>query len=122
MWIVRFQKIEPRDYNTCARLLKKSGFIPRRISPIIFVKALIMHFIEKKSWRRVAWELSVSHIALYKFYQEFSQKEEYRKIFHVFAERRIIVFIGENKSFTSNDLDNNEELYLLTVKELESIL
>jgi len=122
MWILRFHRLEPRDYNTIARLLKKSGFSPRSIAPIVFAKALIYKKIQKKSWRKIAELFGVSHIALYKFYEHFSQTLEFEKIFHVFLERRIIVYVGEKRYFSQDDLDNSQELYDLTRERLASML
>jgi len=122
MWILRFHRLESRDYNAIARILKKSGFSPRSIPPIVFAKALIFHEIEKKSWRIIAGIFGVSHIALYKFYENFSKTPEYEKIFHLFLNRRIIVYVGEKKTFSQDDLDNSEEFYSLTKERIVNML
>jgi hypothetical protein len=123
MWIIRFQKLNPRDYNSISRILKKAGFSPRRISPIVFAKALILHKIQKKSWRVLSQYFGVSHVALFKLFQEISpQKELYDKIFHTFSSSKSIVYIGDIKVFTQDDLDNSEHFSLLTKTELASIL
>lgn len=123
MWIIRFQKLETKDYNTIARIFKKAGFSPRRISPIVFAKALVLHEIQKKSWRMLSQHLGVSHVALFKLFQDIStQKDLYEKIFHVFTQSKSIVYIGETKTFTQDDLDNSETFSLLTKAELQSIL
>ncbi len=97
-------------------------FFPRKISPICFVKALFFNMLQKKSWRAI-WNLVwTNHIALYNFYEKYKKDEEIKKIFHYFSEARVIVFIGEKKSFSEVELDNSKEFYLLTKKEIENIV
>jgi len=121
MWIIRFHKIKPRDYNYVARELKKSGFIPRKITPILFIKAAIYHKLQKKSWRATAERLNTRHVYLFNFYKNIKDSDVIERIFHKFAERRIIVYIGNTKTFTQYDLDNSSELLELTRERLRSI-
>jgi len=53
MWLIRTNKITTKDYNKISRVFKKIGFFPRRLSPIIFVKALLYHKLQNKSWRAI---------------------------------------------------------------------
>lgn len=122
MWIVRFHKLQTKDYNKITRLIKKSWFTTRRIAPIIYGKSLVRHVIQKRSLRNVVGEFSISHIALHKFIHFIQDKKEYEKIFHVFLEARTILYIDNPRSFTQHDLDNSEEIYILTTEVLKSIL
>lgn len=122
MWIIRFGKLRTKDYNTLARLFKKSGFLTRQISPIIYSKALILHVLQKRSLRSLSAEFSLSHIALHKFFTYIAKKPEYWKIFHVFLESRATVFLENTRQFTQHDLDNSEEIYSLTERTLQSML
>jgi len=121
MWIIQFQKIKPRDYNFISRLLKKSWFISRRIPDIVLVKSIIIHILQKKSWRFIANNFWVSHIALFNFYNFIKEKEELKIIFHEFIDRRILLYISENKQYSNEYLDNNEEIIKLTKIELEKV-
>jgi len=121
MWIIRFHKIKPRDYNYVSRELKKSGFIPRKVSPILFIKAAIYHKLQKKSWRNTAERLNTRHVYLFNFYKKLEKKDVLSRIFHTFAERRIIVYVGNTKAFTEHDLDNSQDFLQLTRERLQSI-
>jgi len=121
MWLIRLNKIKTKDYNYVARVLKKIGFFPRRLSPIIFVKALFYHKLQKKSWRSIWVLLNCNCIALHSFYSKYKNSPEMNKIFHTFAKSRVIVFIGENKHFTNDELDNSPEFLKLTLNRLNNI-
>ncbi|MDD3145636.1 MAG: hypothetical protein PHV23_06050 [Candidatus Gracilibacteria bacterium] len=121
IWLIRINKITTKDYNYVARVFKKIGFSPRRITPIIFIKALFYHTLQKKSWRSISELLNCNHIALHSFYSNYGNKKEIIKIFHYFAKAKVIVFIGENKTFTNDDLDNNDAFLKLTISELNYI-
>lgn len=122
MWIIKFQNIKPRDYNFLSRLLKKSWFISRRISDLVLVKWVIIHIIQKKSWRFIANNFWVSHIALFNFYNFIKEKEELKIIFHEFIDRRILLYISENKQYSNDYLDKDLGIIDLTKIELEKIL
>lgn len=122
MWIIRFDKLKPKDYNSLQRIFKKSGFITRRISPIVYGKSLVVHFLQKRSLRRVAKEYQISHIALHKFIIFIKKKIEFEKIFHVFLKSGSIVFIGDKTYFSRDDLDNSSKIYSLTEQTLKSIV
>lgn len=121
IWLVRINKINTKDYNYVARVFKKIGFVPRTITPIIFIKALFYHTLQKKSWRSISLLLNCNHIALHSFYTNYWNNKEIKKIFHHFCEARVIVFIGENKTFSCDDLDNKEYFLKLTKDELNNI-
>ncbi len=122
MWIIRFQKIKPSDYNFINRLLKKSGFVSRKFSSVILVKASILYLLQRKSWRVLAKEFWVWYIALYNFYSFIKNKKELKEIFHRFIDKRVVLFVGKEKLITKGYLDNNKFLIILTKQELESRL
>jgi len=97
-------------------------FFPRRLTPIIFIKALFFHVLQKKSWRSISILLNCNHIALHSFYSNYWNKEEIIKIFHYFIDVKVIVFIGKTKTFSNDDIDNKELFLKLTKDELKSIL
>ncbi len=99
MWIIRTNKLTTKEYNLVSRAFKKMGFFPRRISPIIFAKALLFHYLQKKSWRKISVILNCNYIALHSFYSKYKYSPEIIKIFHTFAESRIIVFVLKWHSF-----------------------
>lgn len=119
MWIIRFQNIKSRDYNFISRLLKKSWFITKKIPEIVLVKWIIIHIFQKKSWRYIANSFWISHFALFNFFNFIKDREELNNILNEFIDRRILLYINENKQFTNSDLDNNEEILELTKRELE---
>lgn len=121
MWLIRINKITTKEYNIITRTFKKIGFFPRRITPIIFIKAMFFHYLQKKSWRKISVLLNCNYIAIYSFYLKYKDNPEIKKIFHTFAESRIIVFIGNIKHFTNDDLDNNKEFLKITKNELDNI-
>ncbi len=122
MWIIRFHKLESKDYNFASRALKKMWFSPRKISPICFIKALFFHELQKKSWRAIWNLLWVNYIVLYNFYNKNYDNPLIKKIFYYFLETRIIVFVWEKKSFSNKELDSSYDFYLLTKKEIDKIL
>ena len=65
--------------------------------------------------------LNTSHIPLHSFYSNHFKKEEIKKIFHYFAEAKVIVYIGNSKYFSTEEIDNNNTFYKLTLDEIESI-
>ncbi len=122
MWIIRLHKLQTKDYNFVARVLKKLWFIPRKVSPICFIKALFYHVLQKKSWRAIGNLLWTNHIVFYNFYEKYKKNPEIKIIFHYFLEARVIVFIGNKKSFSEIELDNSKEFYILTKREIENIV
>jgi len=121
MWIIRFQHITPAQYNLVSRYCKKQGFFPRQTSAIVFVKASIIHLLQKKSWRNISTQFWVSHIQLHSFYSKHKQNSDFLKIFHAFARARIIVFTGNNKQFNNDQLENSNEFLKLTLAQLDTI-
>lgn len=122
MWIIRFQKIKPKDYNFISRLLKKSWYCSRKVPDIVLVKGIILHAFQKRSWRSISAEFWASHICFYKFYNFIKAQNNLQKIFFHFIENRTIVYIKEKQSFDIEYLDNNDELIKLTKEKLESML
>jgi len=121
MWMIRFQKIKPAQYNLVSRYCKKQGFFPRQTPAIIFVKAFITHLLQKKSWRHISLQYWVNHIQLHNFYSKNKKNPDFLKILHSFAKARIIVFVGKNKEFSSDQLDNNSKFLKLTLDQLDTI-
>jgi hypothetical protein len=121
MWLIRLNKLTTKEYNLVTRVLKKIGFFPRKISGIIYIKALLFHLLQKKSWRSISILLNCNYIILHNFYSKYKNSGEITKIFHAFAESRIIVYVGEKKTFTNEDLDNSLEFLKLTKTELNLI-
>lgn len=119
MWILRFHKLQTKDYNHIKRVFEKIWF-NSRLSSIIFVKALFLHSLEKKSWRKI-WEfLGCNYLLLYNFYNKYQKNSEIEKIFYYFSERKIIIFIDKNiKNFSNTDLDENEIFLENTKNELK---
>jgi len=122
MWILRFHLLQTKDYNKIHRICKKYGFITRIHSPIVFTKAYIKYITQKISWRSLGREFWVDHAGLHKFYDFVEKNNLQSEIFHVFLESRAAVYIGGNRSFTIEELDNSLKIYSLTQKEFESIL
>nr|MDD3720562.1 hypothetical protein [Candidatus Gracilibacteria bacterium] len=121
MWIIRFQNLKTKDYNYINRKLQKLGFFTRKLSGIVFIKASIYHIIEKKSWRDISTKLGVNHIQLFKFYSNYKNSNELLEIFHYLSDNKVIAYIGDNKRFNLNDIDNNEEFLKLTKKQITNI-
>ncbi len=66
--------------------------------------------------------LNCNHIALHNFYSKYHNLPEIKKIFHYFVKSKFIVFIGENKCFSNNEIDNKDLFLKLTLDELDNIL
>lgn len=122
MWLIRFHKLEPRDYNMISRQLEKAWFSSRKISPIIFIKSSIEHIINKKSWRQIANPLPYSHIPLYNFYHKFKNTHEFSQILFTLANRRIILNIKGKKQLSEDEINNSNELLELTLEALNNIV
>jgi len=122
MWLIRFHKLEPRDYNMISRQLEKAWFSSRKISPIIFIKSSIEHIIHKKSWRKIASNLPYSHLPLYNFYNKFKNTPEFNKILFTLIHRRIILNIEGKKQISEHEINNSEELIKLTLMSLKDIV
>lgn len=123
MWILRFHKIETKDYNYIKRVFDKMWFSPKKNSGIIFVKALFLHTLYWKSWRKISEILDCNHILLFNFFNKYKFFSEIKEIFFYFAERKIIIYIPENiKNFSNFDLDENKLFLENTKKELKKIL
>ena len=121
MWIIRLHKLESKDYNYIKRVFEKIWFSPRKTATIVFVKALFLHLLQKKSWRTIATELNCSYLSIFSFYSIYRENIELKNIFKYFARRRIIVFVGKVKYFSNEDLEQSEEFFKLTIRELKSI-
>lgn len=122
MWLIRFHKLEPRDYNMISRRLEKSWFSSRKISPIIFIKSSIEHILLKKSWRQISSNLPYSHISLYKFYNNFKNKSEFQEILFTLCKRRILLNIEGKKQISEDDINNSVEVLKLTLSDLKDIV
>lgn len=121
MWIIRLNKLTTKEYNQVSRTLIKLWFHTRKTSWITYIKALLFHILQQKSWRNISLLLNCNYIALHSFYSKYKNSPEIKKIFHTFAEARIIVFIEENKHFTNNELDNSDKFLKLTKSKLNNI-
>lgn len=86
------------------------------------MKALFYNKLQKKSWRSISVLLNCNHIAIHSFYSNYGNNEEINKMFHYFAEQKVIVFIADTKSFTNDDIDNKNLFLKLTLDRLTSIL
>lgn len=104
------------------RICKKHNFFARKISPMLLSKALMIHMCQNKSWRKIAQEYQVSHIALYQFYEHAKENTYITEIFHVFLECHSVLYIANYKSISLNDLENNHELLSLTQEEFLRII
>lgn len=122
MWLIRFHKLEPRDYNMISRKLEKAWFSSRKISPIIFIKSSIEHLLLKKSWRQIASNFPHSHIPLYNFFNNFKSSREFHEILFTLCERRIILNIEGKKSISQEDINNSTELLKLTLSAIKDIV
>lgn len=122
MWLIRFHKLEPRDYNMISRKLEKAWFSSRKISPIIFIKSSIEHLFMKKSWRQIASQLPYSHIPLYTFYSNFKDNTEFKEILFTLCERRIILNIEGKKTISQAEINNSQELLKLTLTRIKDIV
>lgn len=122
MWILRFHLLESKDYNKITRICKKYGFSARKISPILLAKASVRHMTQTVSWRALAQEYCVSHLALYQFFEQARHTELLQEIFHVFIDRGISLYIGEKKHISPEDLTNITPLQVLTREQLVTIL
>ena len=120
MWIIRLNYITTREYNLIARTFKKIGFFPKRIPPIVFIKSLFFHYLQKKSWRNISNNLNCNYIALYNFYSKYWKSEKIKEIFQIFWDRNIIIFIGNTLNFSNNNL-NNDFFRKLTKSEIEKL-
>ena len=56
------------------------------------------------------------------FFSNYKKYDEIKEIFFYFSDRRIIIFIEDKKTFSNDDLDNNDDFLEETKKELEKIL
>lgn len=121
MWIIRFQKLQTKDYNYINRKLKKCWFITRKNPPILFIKALIYNLLEKKSWRFISTKIWINHILLFKFFSNYTKQPEIKEIFHYLADIRVIAYVWEKKNFNLNDIDNTDHFLKLTKNELDII-
>lgn len=121
MWILRFNKIKTKDYNYIKRVFDKIWFFPKT-SWIIFIKALFLHILQKKSWRNIALNLNCSHLIIFNFFHKYKDFPEIKKIFLYFAKRKIIIFLDKDlKNFSNKDLDENEIFLENTKNEINKI-
>jgi len=121
MWLIRTNKITTKEYNLVARKFKKIWFYPRRLTPMTFIKAMWLSYLQKKSWRKISKLLNCNYISLYNFDQKYNLYPEIYEIFHSFINARIFVYVGENKHFTCEELDNSNKYLKLTLKQLNHI-
>lgn len=92
------------------------------MTPIIFIKALFYHSLQKKSWRAISQLLNTNHIALHSFHQNYCDDTQIKEIFHYFAKSRVIVYVADRKTFSNEQIDNSNEFLELTLQELNHIL
>lgn len=110
MWILRFHLLQPKDYNKIERVCKKHGFVSRTHSSLVYCKACVKHTTQKDSWRSLSREFHIDHAALAKFYTQAKYSGLLREIFHIFIDRKIALYIGQNKTITSEELDNSRKI------------
>lgn len=122
MWIIRFHLLQTKHYNKIHRICKKYGFITRKISPLVYSKALLLHTTQKTSWRTLGNQFWVDHILLYRFSDFSCRSDMYREILHVFLESRSALYIGDSRQVHIESLNNSSEIYNLTKREFESML
>jgi hypothetical protein len=84
------------------------GIIERKTSNIVLMKAVLLHVFQKKSWRRVGWELGISHVTAFQFYRDIYEQEELKKVLVYFIERKIVLYLGEEKNITKEYLESDE--------------
>jgi hypothetical protein len=121
MWIIRFQKLQTKDYNYINRKLANLWFYTRKLSWVLLIKASIYHIIEKKSWRCISNKLWVNHIQLFKFYSNYNNTLEFKEIFHYLIDNKVLAYITDNKSFNLNEIDNTDYFLKLTKNQIEII-
>lgn len=121
MWLTRFHLIEPRDYNRISRMCERSGFVAKKFSPLVLVKGILLHIFMKKSWRAIASELGVPHIAIYHLYQSLEGTSEMREILEYAITRRIVLYARDDRHITREILES-EEIVRESMTELERIL
>lgn len=122
MWILRFHLLQPKDYNRVTRMCAKYGFISRSHSPLQYAKASIKYATQQTSWRTLSHEFHIDHAALARFYESAKKSGLLGEIFHIFVERKVALYIGTKSNILAGELDNSEEIYLLTRREMESML
>lgn len=122
MWIIRFQKLESKDYNYISRRLLKAWFKARKLSPILFIKALIYNKLQKKSWRQISDILWVNHIVLFNFYKTYFVSPEVKEIFNHLAKNKVIIYFWDNRIIKKSDLEIDNNFLLETLRELENLL
>ncbi|MFZ2255858.1 MAG: hypothetical protein WAW59_08400 [Patescibacteria group bacterium] len=94
MWLLRFHLVETRDYNKIDRIVARTGYISHNLSTMVLVKGILLHVLQKKSWRQAGAELKVSYTALYQFAQFFESREEKKELLSYLIERKIALYIA----------------------------
>ena len=89
-------------------MLTRMGIIERKTSNILLMKATLLHIFQKKSWRRVALELWIPHVTAFQFYSDVSEWENREKLISYFIERRILLYLGDEKNITKEYLESDE--------------
>ena len=105
MWIIRFDKFNTKDYNFIKRHLNKAWFNPKKIAPVIFIKACIMHTFQNRSWRHISNTFNLNHIVLYNFYNSYKNTKELKIILDKLVDNWVILFLDELKSFNFKNID-----------------
>ena len=67
----------------------------------------MLHILQGKSWRQIGKELSIPHVSVYHFWQFVSEKKELEYIFAYFIERRIALYLGDEKNITLEYLEQD---------------
>ena len=84
------------------------GFVPKKFSHMILLKWLMLHILQGKSWRQIGRELNVPHVSVYHFFQFVWEKKELEYIFAYFIERRITLYLGDEKNITLEYLERDD--------------
>ena len=68
----------------------------------------MLHILQGKSWRQIGKELAIPHVSVYHFFQFVSDKKELQYIFAYFIERRIALYLGDEKNITLEYLERDD--------------
>ena len=120
MWLLRWHLIETRDYNKIERIVSRAGYGHKNYSSMLLVKWILLHTLQNKSWRLVAWELRTSHVPLYQFSVHMKWTTEFRDIISYLISRRIVLYVSHERHITT-DILSGETILLSSQKELERI-
>lgn len=74
---------------------------------MLLVKGILLHVLQRKSWRQAATELHMaSHIPLYQFYEHIRHTPEGDEIIEYMIYRRIALHLRDARHITPEILDS----------------